>query len=102
LTAREAREIVRDVKQFRAIVSGRVQGVSYRAETVATGRRLGLRGYARNRADGSVEVVAAGEDAALDALLRFLHRGPSLARVERVEVDWADATRLEDRFDVRY
>jgi acylphosphatase len=90
------------MKQFRAIVSGRVQGVGFRAEAVSAGRRLGLRGYARNRADGSVEVVAAGEDGALDALLRFLRRGASLGRVERVEVDWVDATELEDRFDVRY
>ncbi len=90
------------MRQFRAIVSGRVQGVCFRAETVSAGRRLGLRGYARNLADGRVEVIAAGEERALDSLLRFLRHGPSLAQVEGVEIDWDDATDLEERFEVRY
>jgi acylphosphatase len=90
------------MKQLRAIVFGRVQGVCFRAEAISTGRRLGLRGYARNLPDGRVEVVAAGEEGSLDALLRFMRHGPSLARVERLEVEWDDATVLEDRFDIRY
>jgi acylphosphatase len=90
------------MRQFRAIVSGRVQGVCFRAETVAVGRQLGLRGFARNLVDGRVEVVAAGDDPSLEQLLRFLHRGPELARVEGVQVAWDDTTPLEDRFAVRY
>jgi acylphosphatase len=66
-------------------VIGRVQGVFFRAATREQAERLGLTGRARNRADGSVEVIACGDDAALDALERWLHVGPPLARVSRVE-----------------
>ena len=69
----------------RFIVRGRVQGVYFRAGTREQAQKLGLRGHARNLADGSVEVVAAGEPQAIDALEAWLHEGPPLARVERVE-----------------
>ncbi len=65
-------------------VSGRVQGVSFRASTRDQARRLGLDGSAVNREDGTVEVLAAGSGAALDALERWLHEGPAQARVEAV------------------
>jgi len=90
------------MRQFRAIVSGRVQGVCFRAETVAAARRLGLRGFARNLADGTVEVVAAGPDEKLQDLVRYLHHGPSLARVDHVDLVWADAAALGEDFEVRY
>jgi len=70
--------------QARFIVSGRVQGVGFRAATRAQALRLTLRGIARNLADGNVEVLAIGEAAALDALEAWLRHGPSLARVDRV------------------
>lgn len=66
-------------------VIGRVQGVFFRASAREEAQRLGLTGRARNRADGSVEVIACGDAAALDALERWLHVGPPLARVSRVE-----------------
>jgi len=90
------------MRQFRAIVSGRVQGVGFRAETVSVARQLGLSGHARNLPDGRVEVIATGADEPLARLLSFLHHGPPLAQVELVNVDWSDATPLEDRFVVRY
>ncbi|TCT23534.1 acylphosphatase [Thermomonas haemolytica] len=65
-------------------VSGRVQGVSYRAATRAQAQRLGLRGHARNLADGRVEVLAVGAPQALAALERWLWQGPPLARVAEV------------------
>jgi acylphosphatase len=88
--------------QFKAIVHGRVQGVCFRAQTVATGRRLGLCGYARNLADGTVEVVAAGADDRLNELLDFLHRGPEIARVDRVDLTWDDQTLAGSGFAIRY
>ncbi len=66
-------------------VSGRVQGVSYRAATRAQAQRLGLRGHARNLADGRVEVLAVGTPQALEALERWLWQGPPLAQVTAVE-----------------
>lgn len=69
----------------RFLVSGRVQGVWFRASTRDQALRLGLSGHALNLADGRVEVVACGEPAALDALERWLWQGPELARVAQVE-----------------
>ena len=69
----------------RFIVSGRVQGVFFRASTRTEALRLGLNGYARNVADGSVEVLASGDAAALDELQRWLHVGPPAARVQSVQ-----------------
>ena len=68
----------------RFIVSGRVQGVFFRASTRTEAVRLGLNGYARNVADGSVEVLACGDAAALDELERWLHVGPPSAKVGSV------------------
>ena len=65
-------------------VSGRVQGVGYRAFVDHTARALKLRGWVRNRSDDSVEVAALGEAAALLELERRLLAGPPAARVERV------------------
>ncbi|MBP7669441.1 MAG: acylphosphatase [Candidatus Eisenbacteria bacterium] len=89
------------MREFRAIVFGRVQGVCFRAETVSTARRLGLRGYARNLPDGTVEVVAAGPEQALADLLGYLHHGPSMAKVERVEATWSNDSSLPQGFEVR-
>jgi acylphosphatase len=90
------------IKQFRALVRGRVQGVSYRATTVEVGRSLDLAGHARNKPDGSVEVIARGEESALRELIEFLHIGPSLARVTEVEVDWSDSTPAPVPFSTSY
>lgn len=65
-------------------VSGRVQGVSYRAWTRAQAMALQLRGHARNLDDGSVEVLAVGAAPAIDALAARLRQGPPSARVDRV------------------
>ena len=82
------------------IVSGRVQGVFFRASTRDEALRLGLRGHARNLADGRVEIVARGDDSALADLERWLQVGPPLARVTGVErlvasEPTADGFRLE-------
>lgn len=69
----------------RFLVAGKVQGVWFRAATRERALALHLRGFARNLGDGRVEVVAAGTDAALDALEAWLHRGPPLAEVASVQ-----------------
>ncbi len=70
-------------------VEGRVQGVFFRATTREQARALGLRGYARNLADGSVEVYACGEAAAVEALCAWLWEGPPYARVTAVRCEEA-------------
>jgi acylphosphatase len=69
----------------RFLVAGKVQGVWFRAATREQALALHLRGFARNLVDGRVEVVAAGADDALDALGKWLRRGPPLAEVESVQ-----------------
>lgn len=70
----------------RLVIRGIVQGVGFRHATCREALRLGLRGWVRNCADGSVEAVALGEDRQLDALERWAHRGPSAALVDSVDV----------------
>ena len=66
-------------------IRGRVQGVGYRAWTVDTARRLGLDGWARNRRDGAVEILAIGGEQALEGLIEACRRGPPGAAVASVE-----------------
>ena len=69
----------------RCWVSGRVQGVFYRASTQQKARELGLSGYAKNLADGRVEVLMCGDRSKIDELERWLWQGPPTAHVLRVE-----------------
>lgn len=71
----------------RALVSGDVQGVGFRMNTLVQAERLGLSGFARNLPDGRVEVEAEGADAAVAELIGWLQSGPSFATVATVEVD---------------
>ena len=68
------------------LVSGRVQGVFYRASAARRARELGVRGYAKNLADGRVEVLACGEPNAVQALIEWLWIGSSASQVTSVEV----------------
>ncbi|EGW55108.1 acylphosphatase [Candidatus Endoriftia persephonae] len=68
----------------RCYVSGRVQGVFFRATSRREAERLGLTGYAKNLLDGRVEVVACGDAAAVEALREWLHQGPPSAQVTAV------------------
>ena len=76
------------LKQLQLIVRGRVQGVYFRASTQREARRLGLCGWVKNRPDGSVEILAEGEEAAIRELFGWAQKGPGAARVERVDTRW--------------
>lgn len=71
----------------RAFVDGRVQGVWFRGATAERAASLGVRGHARNLADGRVEVLAVGAEDAVAALVEWLHRGPPAAHVTGVVVE---------------
>ena len=68
-------------------IHGRVQGVFFRNWAMDKARALGVRGWVRNRRDGSVELVAYGDDEAVDALIAACRKGPPAAEVERIDVD---------------
>lgn len=84
----------------RFIVSGNVQGVFFRASTRTEALSLGLRGWAKNLSDGRVEVVAAGEARALDALAQWLEDGPPSARVDAVVREAASESEDACGFDI--
>ncbi len=86
-------------KALRVVVSGRVQGVAFRAAMQREASALGVRGWVRNRSDGCVEALIAGAAADLERLLDWARRGPPAARVERVLSEPAEAPR-HDAFQV--
>lgn len=73
------------------VITGRVQGVGYRDWMVREARKLGVAGWVRNRADGAVEALVAGEIAAVQALLSACRRGPLMARVDAISEEFAEA-----------
>jgi acylphosphatase len=87
---------------FRALVSGRVQGVFYRDSTRRHAQSLRMTGWARNLPDGRVEVYAVGYPAACQSLLEFLRVGPPRAEVTDVDVQWeAPPDALPREFEIR-
>jgi acylphosphatase len=73
-----------------AVISGRVQGVAFRIETLWAAERIGVRGWVRNRRDGTVEALFEGERARVEEMVAWCRRGPELARVEAVDLRWED------------
>ena len=71
-------------QHVRVIVTGRVQGVGYRAWTVREAHARGLSGWVRNRCDGTVEAVFSGDIEAVDAMAAACWKGPALARVAHI------------------
>jgi acylphosphatase len=74
------------MKTLRLVIHGRVQGVFFRDSMRGEAQRLGIAGWVCNRSDGTVEAAVHGESSAVDAIVRWAHRGPQHARVERVDI----------------
>jgi acylphosphatase len=84
----------------RVRIYGRVQGVFFRNWTTDKARSLGVRGWVRNRRDGSVEVEAYGDDEALKALIAACGTGPPAAKVERMGVEIVEGEGPQSSFEV--
>ena len=88
-------------RRIRAIVTGHVQGVSYRASAAQEARRLGVIGWVRNRNDGAVELEAEGAADAIAQLLAWCEHGPPAARVTKVAISEL-APSGGERFEIRH
>jgi acylphosphatase len=89
-------------KRVRALVSGRVQGVFFRANTRAEAKRLGLKGWVKNLPDDRVELVAEGPSWAVNELISWCHKGPAYSRVDKVEFCEETPRGKYDEFSVRF
>ena len=81
-------------------IGGRVQGVFFRHSARIRAEKLGLAGWARNEEDGSVTITVEGEEAAVAELMKWCKKGPPLAGVEKVGVEWREATGEFKRFEM--
>jgi acylphosphatase len=88
-------------QQLHAVVHGRVQGVSFRYNTVLRANALGCTGWVRNLPDRTVEVTAEAPREQLDILVDYLKVGPTGARVTHVDIEWLNASGQYSEFSVR-
>ena len=89
------------MKCIHLIVSGRVQGVFFRDNTRRKAKELRLTGYAKNLPDGSVEIVAEGNEDKLDELIKFIKKGPGVAMVEGIKVTHKEPENFKT-FEIRH
>jgi acylphosphatase len=85
---------------FRALVSGRVQGVGFRFFVIDRARRLGIAGSARNLPDGRVEVLALGPRPALESLAVDLRKGPAMSHVDGLDMQWGARVKATGEFTI--
>jgi acylphosphatase len=88
--------------RYHIFVSGRVQGVFFRQNTLEKAKAFGLKGWVRNTQDGGVEAIFEGEKEKVEKILEWVKLGPPLARVENVEIRFEDFKGEFDDFEIRY
>lgn len=89
------------IRSLQCIVNGKVQGVGFRAWVEGQAQSLGVNGWVRNLADGTVEVLAQGDNAAVQELATRLLAGSTLARVEDVNLKWIEYDKEHSGFEIR-
>jgi acylphosphatase len=90
------------IKEFRAVVRGRVQMVMYRDFAQRKARRLNIAGTVKNLPDKTVEIFAQGEEKDLEKYVKKLNRGSILSRVKGVEVEWKEPSSAFEGFNIIY
>ena len=88
--------------QVKAVISGRVQGVFYRAETKKTADKLGIQGYVKNLHNGSVEAVFEGDNFIVNKMLEWCKKGPSSAKVENIFSEKIEGLSNFEEFLIKY
>lgn len=89
-------------KRLTCRVIGRVQMVMFRDFASREARALGIKGTVKNNPDGSVSIVAEGDEVVLHAFLELIGKGPLLARVDKVRGDWGEPLGCYKNFDILY
>jgi acylphosphatase len=89
------------MKHLQVKVSGKVQGVFFRAETKKKAEEIGVTGFVRNEEDGTVYIEAEGEESLLEQFLKWCHEGPTLAEVEDLSFDYEDSLKQFTDFEIR-
>jgi acylphosphatase len=84
------------------VISGRVQGVCFRAETKRAAHLFGVHGWVRNRPDGTVEAVVEGDRTDVLSLINWCKKGPPISRVDGVELSWQDYAGTFEAFTIKY
>ncbi|HEY7528163.1 MAG TPA: acylphosphatase [Candidatus Deferrimicrobiaceae bacterium] len=92
---------MKESSEARVVVSGRVQGVFFRAATREVAVRWGVCGFVRNLPDGRVEAVLQGDREAVERIVAFMREGPPGAYVEEAEVEWRPSSEAWNGFIVR-
>jgi len=87
-------------KRLHLIISGQVQGVSFRFYAQQEATELNIKGFARNSAEEAVEIVAEGEENSLKAFLEWCQKGSPFAKVKKVESQWHDSTGEFESFEI--
>lgn len=90
------------MKRAELKIHGRVQGVFYRDSAGRRANKLGITGFAKNEADGTVCIVAEGEEENLKKFIRWCYNGPILAKVIKVDAEWKQASGEFKRFGIEY
>lgn len=93
--------MVDEVERAHLFISGRVQGVTFRASTRRRAKKMDLNGWVKNLKDGRVEAVFEGPEGKIKEMVDWCHRGPRAARVENVEVEW-EKPREMGSFEIKY
>jgi acylphosphatase len=88
--------------RYHVFVSGRVQGVFFRQNTLKRAKALGLKGWVKNTEDGKVEAVFEGEKEKIEKILEWMRKGPPFARVDGLEIEWENFKGEFDDFEIKY
>ena len=91
-----------DKVNARVIISGRVQGVCFRMETKQAAERLGVSGWVKNLADGTVEALFEGKKSGVDAVLSWCEKGPPMSVVTNMDIEWGNYSGRFKRFDITF
>lgn len=90
------------MKRVHVYVTGRVQGVFFRHNTMVKAKELGLKGWVRNTKDGRVEIVCEGDGNSIDKMITWCKKGPSGASVENLNFQWEEFKNEFSNFQVSY